>query len=150
MADALWVIELLCLQWVSQQVRNRRDLEVVRGALRPRGGKRSTWNLQRPVVAPLGHGCRVSVSSLDQLATRRSSSGRIPIDGITFSLLFSGFVASGEGFVELESVDFGEGEAPAPLMLSLQLGKEVTLETPATGTGQTHPAASVAVDPLQV
>ena len=52
--------------------------------------------------------------------------------------------------MELESVDFGEGKAPAPLMLSLQLGKKVTLETSTTSAGQTHSVASVAVDPLQV
>ena len=92
----------------------------------------------------------MSVSSLDQLATRRSSSGLISVGGITFSLLFTSFVASGEGFLELESVDFGEGQAPTPLMLSLKLSKKVTLETPAAGTGQTHPAASAAVDSLQV
>ena len=150
MADALRVIILLSLKWVSQQVRNRRNLEVVRRALRPRGDKRGAWNLQRPVVAPLCHGCRVAVRSLDQLATRRSNSGRIPDDFVAFSLLFPGFVASGEGFLELESVDFGHGEAPAPLVLSLQLDKKVALETPTAGTGQTHSAASAAVDPLQV
>ena len=29
MADAFWVVAVLCLQWVSKQVRNRCDLEVV-------------------------------------------------------------------------------------------------------------------------
>ena len=92
----------------------------------------------------------MAVCSLDQLATRRSNSGRISDDFVAFSLLFPGFVASSEGFLELESVDFGHGEAPAPLVLSLQLDKKVTLETPTAGTGQTHSAASAAVDPLQV
>ena len=62
------------------------------------------------------------VGFLNQLATRRSNIGRIPVSGIAFSLLFAGFVASGEGFLELDSVDLDQGEAPAPLMLSLQLG----------------------------